>query len=92
MNQDDPPLSPPPSLYALTRGRVDPAFAALTRTVGRGLALVLPDGAGTLHMALAPAEHPPAPGADALALEGAQGPLVLDAGVPFLRALTGIGE
>ncbi|AVR94333.1 YscQ/HrcQ family type III secretion apparatus protein [Pseudoduganella armeniaca] len=71
----------------LLRARVGAAYADLTRRVGRGLCLALADGV-TLHVmctaeALALDE-------DALALEGPHGRLALQAGVPFLLALTGI--
>jgi type III secretion protein Q len=72
---------------SLLRGKVGAAYAGLTRLVGRGLRVPLADGV-ILHAAFT-AGHC-AGGADALQLEGPHGALYLDAGVPFLLALTGM--
>jgi type III secretion protein Q len=71
----------------LVRARIGAAYADLTRRVGRGLRLPLADGV-TLHVAFA--AEALADGEDALALDGPHGRLTLQAGVPFLLALTGI--
>lgn len=71
----------------LLRGWVGAAYADLTRRVGRGLRLPLADGVA-LHLMLT--AEALATGEDALALEGPQGRMTLQAGVPFLLALTGI--
>lgn len=70
----------------LARARVGAAYAALTRLIGRGLHVPLAGGV-TLDVALAGGD---VAGEDAVALEGPHGALTLDAGVPFLLALTGI--
>lgn len=72
---------------SLLRGKVDPGYAALTRLVGRGLQATASDGL-TLHASFARGQA--AGGADSVLLEGPQGALYLEAGVPFLMALTGI--
>jgi type III secretion protein Q len=70
----------------LARTQASAAYAGLTRLIGRGVRLPLAGGV-TLHLALAGAAEA---GEDAVALEGPHGAVQLDAGVPFLLALTGI--
>ena len=72
---------------SLLRGQVGAAYAGLTRLIGRGLAVALADGV-TLHVTFAP--DPGADSDEAVLLQGPHGALHLDAGVPFLRALTGV--
>jgi len=70
----------------LARARVGAAFAALTRLIGRGLHVSMPGGVA-LHVTFSDTE---ATGDDPVALDGPHGTLHLDAGAPFLLALTGI--
>lgn len=72
---------------SLPRARIGAAQSDLTRRVGRGLRLPLADGV-TCHVAIA--TDVLVAGDDALALAGPPGRVTLQAGVPFLRALTGI--
>jgi type III secretion protein Q len=72
---------------SLVRDRVDTAYAGLTLLVGRGVKMPLKDGI-TMHAAFTAEQFDG--GADAVLLEGQHGALYLDAGVPFLLALTGI--
>jgi len=72
---------------SLARDRVGVAYANVTRLVGRGLRVPLTDGIA-LHAAFT--QETGAGGADAVLLEGPHGALYLDAGVPFLLALTGV--
>ena len=71
----------------LVRDTVDAAYASLTRLVGRGVHMALPDG-DSLHVAFMPADSDC--GSDAILLEGPHGCLYLDAGVTFLLGLTGV--
>lgn len=72
---------------SLLRDRVGAAYADLTRRVGRGLRLPLADGVSLRVMLTAEAFSVDE---NALALEGPHGRMTLQAGVPFLLALTGI--
>jgi len=87
-----PHLHPPATVAAdvqprrLARAQVGAAHAGLTRLIGRGLHVPMSGGVA-LHIAFSGAE---AACDDPVALEGPHGVLRLDAGTPFLLALTGI--
>lgn len=72
---------------SLVRDKVGAAYASLTRLVGRGVRVPATEGIA-LHAAFT--QEQGAGGADAVLLEGPHGALYLDAGVPFLLALTGV--
>jgi len=72
---------------SLVRDKVGAAYAGLTRLVGRGLQVPVAEGV-VMHAAFTTERGTGGP--DAVLLEGPHGALYLDAGVPFLLALTGV--
>lgn len=70
--------------------KVSSSLAALTRKVGRGLLMVLPDQAAELTLRLATANAVAQTPDIALLLSGPAGSVWLDDGIRWLRVLTGI--